>query len=139
MIYESHSPVEKTNKAPQDTEHDRSNHISLRRLILLRDAACLSKHVDDCDDQGAKRDRTEAVGHSAAESTRCGTFWHSSWFSRAKVPRAVHTRDSDVKGVLDPLRDPKAGECDENQETNDRRTGAILTAGWIRAGAAIAV
>lgn len=36
-----------------------------------------------------------------------------------EVPRSVHTGDDGVDGVLDPLRDPVHGKCNENGETND--------------------
>ena len=114
-VDERDGPVEETDEATQYAEHDRSNHVALRGLVLLRDAACLAEHVDDCDDQGAEGDRSKAVCHGASERTRSGTFRHSSGLARAEVPGSVNASDSHVNGVLDPFGNPVAGKCDEDK------------------------
>lgn len=44
-----------------------------------------------------------------------------------------------MNSILDPFRDPVAGESDEDEETDNSRTGAAAAASWVRASTAVAV
>ena len=53
-VDELDKPIEDPNHATKNTEHDGTDDVALGALLLLSDAAGLTKHIDDCDNQTAE-------------------------------------------------------------------------------------
>ena len=114
-IDELDRPVDNADNASQDAEHDGPDDISLRGLLLLRDAACLPYHVNERHDQGPEADAAEAVRHAPPERASRRSPRHAAWLSGAKVPAAVEACDGAVQRVFDPFADPVSGKRDEHE------------------------
>ncbi|KFY36336.1 hypothetical protein V494_05100 [Pseudogymnoascus sp. VKM F-4513 (FW-928)] len=119
LVEELHQPVEETNQAPKDTEHDLTNHVPLRCRVLLRNIARLTQQLDNSHNQAAKANRAKAVRDRALERAARSALGESSRLLRAKVPRAVDAGDGDVDDVLEDLGDPVPRKGDEDDEPDD--------------------
>ena len=103
-------------------------------FLALGDGHELADEINYGDDQRAKRDGAETVGHGAAEGASCGAGRNggvTGCLAGAEEPGAVDAGDGGVDCVFEPFRNPVGGEGDEDDETDDASIGAGVV---IRAG-----
>jgi hypothetical protein len=115
-VDELHSPFEDTNEAAQDAETNLADHVTIASCLVASHRAELAQELNDGHDERAKGDAAKAVGKSTASGAASGTLGR---VVRAEVPCSIDTRDNDMRGVLDPFRDPVGGERDEDEQSND--------------------
>ena len=115
-VNELDSPVQDSDQTLKNTERNFRSEVSRICFLLACDTACLSEHVDNCNDQTSKTNTAETVGQGATGSSSGDVLGR---VVRAEVPRAVNSRDDDMDHVLEELGDPIHGERDEDEKTND--------------------
>ena len=130
-------PIHDPNQTAQDTERNRSDRITLRSFVILRNTTGLAEHVDKSDDEGAKTDAAKRISHGTLEGARRCATRHSAGLAGAEEPAAVDAGDGGVDGVFDPFGDPVAGECDEDDQADDFGRRAATTGGACGVGAAV--
>ena len=80
-VDESDGPIEEANNTTKAAEHDGANYVAVLGTLLLRDAACLAKHVDDCDDERSEGDAAKRICCCALERTPSSSTGHPSRLS----------------------------------------------------------
>ncbi|KFY62481.1 hypothetical protein V496_04569 [Pseudogymnoascus sp. VKM F-4515 (FW-2607)] len=140
LVEELDEPVQQPNEAPQHTEHDLPDHVTLRRRVLLGHIARLAQELDDGHDEGAEADGAEGVGDGALEGAAGGALGEAGGLLRAEVPGAVDAGDGDVDDVLEDLGDPVTRKGDEDDEPDDLGPRAVaVDAARLVAGSVLGV
>ena len=134
MVDEADGPLEKGNKAIEDTEEDVSGNITLLALRGLLKGYGLSEHLNDADDQRSETDAAIRVGDGPSESASSGARRHPTGLSGAKVPTSIYPGDGGMKGLSNPLGYPETGKCHEDHQPDHLTTRAAsssLMTGWV--------
>ena len=101
--------------------------------MLTCNAACLSKHVDDCNDQASQTDTSETVGQRATGSSSGDVLGR---VVGTEVPGTVDSGDDDMNHVLEEFGDRIHRKRDEDEQTNNFGACTATSArgtGWIGA------
>lgn len=95
----------------ETAETEGADDVALLGFLLLGDGDSLADHVDEGDDEGAKGDAAEGVGHAAFEGAAGGAAGDAARFAGAEEPGAVDAGDGGVDDVFDEFGDPLGEEC----------------------------
>jgi hypothetical protein len=115
-VDELNSPVQDSDETLENTKRNVGSDVSRICFLLSCNAACLSEHVDDCNDQASQTDTSKTVGQRASGSAAGDVL---GGVVRAEVPRTIDSRNDDMDHVLEELGDPIHRERDEDEQTND--------------------
>jgi len=115
-VDELDSPVQDSDKTLENTKRNVGSDVSRICFLLACNAACLSEHVDDCNDQASKTDTSETVGQRTAGGSSGNVLGR---VVGTEVPRTVNSRDDDMNHVLEEFGDPIHRKRDEDEQTND--------------------
>ena len=114
-VDELHGPFEDANETAENAEADLANEVSIAGCLVAGHGAELAQELDDGHNEGSEGDAAKAVGQSTTSGTARGSLGRVVW---SKVPSAIDARDHDMRGTLDPFRDPVCGKGDEDQQTD---------------------
>lgn len=110
------SPVQDSDQTLENTKRNIGSDVSRICFLLSCNAACLSEHVDDCNDQTSETDTSETVGQRAAGGSSGDVLGR---VVGAEVPRTVDSGDDNMDHVLQEFGDPIHRKRDEDEQTND--------------------
>lgn len=64
-VDELYNPVQDSNKTLENAKRDVGGDVSRICFLLSCNTACLSEHIDECNNQASKTDTSETVGQRA--------------------------------------------------------------------------
>lgn len=115
-VDELDDPVQNSDKTLENAKRNVGSDVSRIRFLLSCNTACLSEHIDKCNNQASKTDTSKTVGQRTAGGSSGNVLRR---VVGTEVPRAVNSRNDNVDRVLQELGDPIHRKRDKDKQSND--------------------